>query len=290
AAPGPRPATAGATATPSVRKLARDLGVDIESVAGSGPGGRVTEDDVRGAHAGKRGEPSAPKAPPAERRPLRGKRRMIAKKMVAAKTRVPHVLLVDEAEATAIRELRAKAREAGEREGVKVTVLPFIIKAVVAALKEHPVLNASLDEEREEMVLKKSYDIGVAVDTEDGPMVPVVRNADTLSILDMAREIHRLANAARAGSIAPGDLSGGTFTVTSIGSIGGLLSYPIINVPEAAILAAHKIVSRPVARDGKVVPRDMMYLSLSFDHRIVDGGEAARFLNDVIRRIETPEG
>lgn len=290
AAAAPRAAAAGAAATPAVRKLAKDLGVDIDSLPGSGPGGRVTEEDVRRAHAGKRGEPSAPKAPAAERMPLRGKRRMIAKKMVAAKTRVPHVLLVDEAEVTAIQERRAKAREAGEREGVKVTVLPFIIKAVVAALKEHPVLNASLDEEREEMVLKKSYDIGVAVDTEDGLMVPVVRNADAISILDMAREIERLAAAARAGSIAPGDLSGGTFTVTSIGSIGGLFSYPIINVPEAGILAAHKIATRPVVRDGKVVPRDMMYLSLSFDHRIVDGGEAARFLNDVIRGIEAPEG
>jgi pyruvate dehydrogenase E2 component (dihydrolipoamide acetyltransferase) len=209
--------------------------------------------------------------------------------MVAAKTRVPHVLLVDETEVTAILAQRAKLRESGEREGVKVTVLPFIIKAVVAALREHPVLNASLDEEREEIVLKKSYDIGVAVDTEDGLMVPVVRNADAISIPDMAREIERLSAAARAGTIAPGDLSGGTFTVTSIGSIGGLFSYPIINVPESAILAAHKIVTRPVVRDGKVVPREMMYLSLSFDHRIVDGGEAARFLNDVIRRIEAPE-
>ncbi|MBE0569859.1 MAG: 2-oxo acid dehydrogenase subunit E2 [Deltaproteobacteria bacterium] len=287
AVPGAAPS--GVSATPAVRKLAKDLGLEVDSLAGSGPGGRVTEEDVRRASEAKGGEAAAPKSPAVERVPLRGKRRMIARKMVAAKNRVPHVLLVDEADMTGILALRGKHRESAEREGVKVTVLPLIIKAVVAALRMHPVLNASLDDEREEIVFKKSYDIGVAVDTQDGLMVPVVRNADTISILDMAREIERLSKAARDGNIAPRDLSGGTFTVTSIGSIGGLFSYPIINIPEAAILAAHKIVTRPVVRNGEVVPREMMYLSLSFDHRIVDGGEAMRFLNEVIRRLEAQE-
>jgi len=160
------------------------------------------------------------------------------------------------------------------------------MKAVAGALRRHPALNASLDEAREEIVLKKKVDVGMAVDAEDGLVVPIVRNADAKSVIELAREIERLSAAAREGILAPGDLTGGTFTISSVGSIGGLFSYPVINVPEAAILAAHKIVTRPVVCDGEIVPREMMYLSLSFDHRIVDGGEATRFLNEVVRRIE----
>ena len=273
-------------ATPVVRKLAKDLGVELGAVPGSGPGGRITEEDVRRA-AG----PKAPAGIPAEstseeRIPFRGRRRMIARKMVAAKTRVPHALLVDEADVSGLLAERAKMREIGEREGVRITILPFIMKAVAGALRRHPALNASLDEDREEIVLKKRVDVGMAVDAGDGLVVPVVRNADAKSVIELAREIERLSTAAREGTLAPGDLTGGTFTISSVGSIGGLFSYPIINVPEAAILAAHKIVTRPVVRDGEIVPREMMYLSLSFDHRIVDGGEATRFLNEVVRRIE----
>ena len=289
--PGSRPRRAGAPggevlATPVVRKLAKDLGVELGDIPGTGPGGRVTGEDVR-----KAAGPSAPSVPPPEsaveeRIPFRGKRRMIARKMVSAKTRVPHALLVDEADVSGLLAERAKMREIGEREGVRITVLPFIMKAVAGALRRHPALNASLDEDREEIVLKKKVDVGMAVDTGDGLVVPVVRNADAKSVIELAREIDRLSAAAREGTIAPGDLAGGTFTISSVGSIGGLFSYPIINVPEAAILAAHKIVTRPVVRDGEVVPRAMMYLSLSFDHRIVDGGEATRFLNEVVRRIE----
>jgi pyruvate dehydrogenase E2 component (dihydrolipoamide acetyltransferase) len=273
-------------ATPVVRKLAKDLGVELGAVSGNGPGGRITEEDVRRA-AG----PKAPAGIPAEstseeRIPFKGRRRMIARKMVAAKTRVPHALLVDEADVSGLLAERAKMREIGEREGVRITILPFIMKAVAGALRRHPALNASLDEDREEIVLKKKVDVGMAVDAGDGLVVPVVRNADAKSVIELAREIERLSAAAREGTLAPGDLSGGTFTISSVGSIGGLFSYPIINVPEAAILAAHKIVTRPVVRDGEIVPREMMYLSLSFDHRIVDGGEATRFLNEVVRRIE----
>ena len=273
-------------ATPVVRKLAKDLGVELAAVPGSGPGGRITEEDVRRA-AG----PKAPAGIPAEstseeRIPFKGKRRMIARKMVAAKTRVPHALLVDEADVSGLLAERAKMREIGEREGVRITILPLIMKAVVEALQRHPALNASLDEDREEIVLKKKIDVGMAVDAGDGLVVPVVRNADAKSVIELAREIERLSAAAREGTLAPGDLAGGTFTISSVGSIGGLFSYPVINVPEAAILAAHKIVTRPVVRDGEIVPREMMYLSLSFDHRIVDGGEATRFLNEVVRRIE----
>ncbi|HEU4949590.1 MAG TPA: dihydrolipoamide acetyltransferase family protein [Candidatus Deferrimicrobiaceae bacterium] len=273
-------------ATPVVRKLAKDLGVELGKVPGSGPGGRITEEDLRRAQA-----PEAPKGTPAEspaeeRIPFRGRRRMIARKMVQAKTRVPHALLVDEADVSGLLAERAKLRDMGEKEGVRITILPFLMKAAAGALQRHPALNASLDEAREEIVLKKSFDIGMAVDTGDGVVVPVVRNADAKSVIELAREIERLSEAARGGTLAPSDLSGGTFTITSVGSIGGLFSYPVINVPEAAILAAHKIVTRPVVRDGEIVPRDMMYLSLSFDHRIVDGGAATRFLNEVVRRIE----
>ena len=273
-------------ATPVVRKLAKDLGVDLGDVPGTGPGGRVIEEDVRRA-SGANAPSGPPPEPEAEERiPFKGKRRMIARKMVTAKTRVPHALLVDEADVSGLLAERAKMREIGEREGVRITVLPFIMKAVAEALSRHPALNASLDEDREEVVLKKTVDIGMAVDAEGGLVVPVVRNADAKSVIELAMEIERLSAAAREGTLAPGDQTGGTFTISSVGSIGGLFSYPVINVPEAAILAAHKIVTRPVVRDGEIVPRDMMYLSLSFDHRIVDGGEATRFLNEVVRRIE----
>ena len=273
-------------ATPVVRKLAKDLGLELGAIRGSGPGGRITEEDVRRA-AGTKAPAGIPAESSAEERvPLKGRRRMIARKMVAAKTRVPHALLVDEADVSGLLAERAKMREIGEREGVRITILPFLMKAVAGAIQRHPALNASLDEERGEIVLKKKVDVGMAVDAEDGLVVPVVRNADAKSVIELAREIERLTAAAREGTLAPGDLAGGTFTISSIGSIGGLFSYPIINVPEAAILAAHKIVTRPVVREGEIVPREMMYLSLSFDHRIVDGGEATRFLNEVVRRIE----
>jgi pyruvate dehydrogenase E2 component (dihydrolipoamide acetyltransferase) len=272
--------------TPVVRKLAKELGVDIGGVAGTGPGGRVTGEDVRRAAERDPARRKPGGGASEERVPFRGRRRMTARKMVAAKSRVPHALLVEEADVSTLLESRGKLREIGEREGVRVTVLPFVMKAAVDALLLHPALNASLDEDREEIVLKKTFDIGMAVDTEDGLVVPVVRNANGKTVIELAKEIERLTDSAREGKLTPSDLTGGTFTVTSIGSIGGLFSYPIINVPEAAILAAHKIVTRPVVRDGEVVPRDMMYLSLSFDHRIVDGGEATRFLNEVVRRIE----
>jgi len=273
-------------ATPVVRKLAKDLGVELGEVPGSGPGGRISGEDVRRAAESKASAGAAAESASEQRIPFRGKRRMIARKMVAAKTRVPHALLVDEADVSGLLAERTKMRETGEREGVRITILPLIMKAVAGALRRHPALNASLDEDREEIVLKKKVDVGMAVDAGDGLVVPIVRNADAKSVIELAREIERLSAAAREGVLAPGDLIGGTFTISSVGSIGGLFSYPIINVPEAAILAAHKIVTRPVVRDGEIVPREMMYLSLSFDHRIVDGGEATRFLNEVVRRIE----
>jgi pyruvate dehydrogenase E2 component (dihydrolipoamide acetyltransferase) len=280
----PEPSSPGrdVLAVPAVRRLARDLGVDISAVSGTGPQGRVTEEDVRRAA-------SAPSSAAAaeERIPFRGKRRMAAKRMVLSKSTIPHALLVDEADATNLLAVRESVREIGAKEGVKITILPFIVQAVVTALSTHPAMNASLDEGRGEIVRKKRYDIGVAVDMEDGLVVPVIRDAGEKTILELAREIERLSEAARNGTLPLSDLSGSTFTVTSIGSIGGLFSYPVINVPEAAILAVHKIVRRPVVREGNIVPRDMVYASLSFDHRLIDGGTATRFMNDVILQIES---
>jgi pyruvate/2-oxoglutarate dehydrogenase complex dihydrolipoamide acyltransferase (E2) component len=283
-------------ATPVVRKLAKDLAVDIEAISGTGPEGRVVESDVRGAarlrQEGLGGQASgvvpAPTARPDEERlPFRGKRRMAAKKVVLSKSTIPHALLVDEADVTNLLAMRPELAEIGRKEGVKITLLPFLIRAVVTALRSHPAMNASLDEERGEIVRKKRYDIGMAVDMEDGLVVPVIRNAGEKTIVELAREIERLAEGARNGTLPLSDLSGSTFTVTSIGSIGGLFSYPVINVPEAAILGVHKVVRRPVVRNGEIVPRDMAYLSLSFDHRLIDGGTATRFLNDVLLQIES---
>jgi len=287
---GAPPAARDVLATPVARKLAKDLGVDIARLAGTGPGGRVTESDVRKAAVPGPAVPAA--APPAAQRPLetrvpfRGRRRMAAKKMVLSKSTIPHALLVDEADATGLLALRGAMRDLAEKEGVKITPLALIVRAVVDALRNHPALNASLDEERGEIVLKAHYDIGMAVDAEDGLVVPVIRDAGDRTLVALAREIERLADGARAGTLSPSELSGSTFTVTSIGSIGGLFSYPVINVPEAAILGVHKIVKRPVVREGQIAVRDMMYLSLSFDHRLIDGGTATRFMNDVIGRVE----
>jgi pyruvate/2-oxoglutarate dehydrogenase complex dihydrolipoamide acyltransferase (E2) component len=280
----PRPRTGDVLATPAVRKLAKDFGVDIATVSGTGPQGRVTEEDVRRASA-----PDAPSSTTAaeERIPFRGKRRMAAKKMVLSKSTIPHALLVDEADVSNLLAMRESLREIGAKEGVKITILPFIVQAVVTALRTHPAMNASLDEARGEIVRKKRYDIGVAVDMEDGLVVPVIRDAGEKTIVELAREIERLSQGARNGTLPLSDLSGSTFTVTSIGSIGGLFSYPVINVPEAAILGVHKVVRRPVVRDGEIVARDMAYLSLSFDHRLIDGGTATRFLNDVLLQIES---
>lgn len=281
-------------AVPAVRRLAKELGVEISTVRGTGPGGRVTERDLlatAGRDSGRGpaappGETAGPTPPDAERIPFRGRRRMAARKMSLSKSTIPHALLVDEADATNLMAMRGALREAGEREGVKITILPLILKAVVSALERNPAMNASLDEERGEILRWKRHDIGVAVDAEDGLVVPVIRGAGGKSVVELAREIERLAEGARSGTLAVSDISGGTFTVTSIGSIGGLFSYPVIHPPEAAILGLHRIVRRPVVREGEVVARDMMYLSLSFDHRLIDGGTATRFMNDLILRIE----
>jgi 2-oxoisovalerate dehydrogenase E2 component (dihydrolipoyl transacylase) len=305
-------------AVPAARKLARELGIPIEAVPGSGPLGRVRVEDVR-AYAEKLKAPPSPAPAPVfpppqeapapvgfppppryaspkgyehleERVPLRGIRRTIAQGLWQSHLYTVRTLNVDEADLTELVALRERLKGEAEAQGVKLTYLPFIVKAVVRALKKYPMLNTSLDEERGEVVYKRYYHIGIAVATERGLIVPVVRDADRKSLLELAREIALLSQKAREGRLAPEEVSGSTFTITNIGSVGATLSFPIINVPEAAILGVHSIRKRPwVMPDGSIQARDIMFLSLSFDHRLVDGAEAAMFTREVIRLLEKPE-
>ena len=283
-------------ATPAVRKLARDLGVDLGAVGGSGPGGRITEEDVKAAKEKPAEKKVEIKVKPKydlygnlERIPLRGIRRATARHMRESLDKAAHVTHCDEADATKLAALRDSMRADAERKGIKLTYLPFIIKAVVEALKLHPTLNASLDDEEGEIVVKKYYNIGVAVDVPDGLIVPVVKMVDEKSALDLAGEIQGLAKAARERTLDLADLKGGTFSITNVGVIGGFAATPIINYPEVAILATMKIEERAKIANGAVVVRKTLPLCLSFDHRIVDGAEAARFAKDLIRFLEEPE-
>jgi pyruvate dehydrogenase E2 component (dihydrolipoamide acetyltransferase) len=296
--PVPEPArNRKALATPAVRALARELGLDVHQVAGSGPDGRITKDDLRahGARNGKAGgraveEPAAPD--PAGRNmelvPVRGLRRRIAEKMARSKRTAAHFTFVEEVDVTELVRVKERMARAAVEDGAKVTFLPFVLKAVVTALKRFPELNATFDEERGEIQLKRWYDLGVAAATEQGLVVPVVRRADQRSILELARELARLAADARAGKLRPEDVGNSTFTVTSLGAQGGLFATPVINVPEVAIHGVHRIRPTPVVRDGQVVVRDVMHLSLSSDHRVVDGHRAAAFVYEVIRYLEEP--
>ncbi len=288
-----------ALATPAVRALAKELGVDINRIKGSGPEGRVLEKDVR-QFAGSEGRPAEPEKKVTkvkkydlygyvDRISLRGVRRSIAKAMVKSKYTAPHVAAMDEADVTELWKIREKEKKAAEKKGVKLTILPFIIKAVVAGLMEHPYLNATLDDENEEIILKKYFNIGVATDTPEGLMVPVVKNAKDKSILQIAQELTQLVEKARNRTIDLADLKGGTFTVSNYGALGGIYATPIINYPEVAILGVGKIREMPVVRNGKLVVRKILSLALSFDHRVVDGAEGARFLNTVIARLEDPD-
>jgi pyruvate dehydrogenase E2 component (dihydrolipoamide acetyltransferase) len=285
-----------ALATPAVRALAKELGVAIDQVKGSGPEGRVLEKDVRQASGTIEKVAEAPKKVRkydlygyVDRIPLRGIRRSIAKAMVKSMYTAPHVTTMDEADVTPLWKIREKEKKAAEKKGIKLTILPFIVKAVVAGLKEHPYLNASLNDEDEEIILKKYYNIGFATDTPEGLMVPVVKNAADKSILQLAEELTQLAEKARSRKIDLADLKGGTFTITNYGALGGIYGTPIINHPEVAILGLGKMKEMPVAKGGKIVVRKILALALSFDHRVVDGAEAARFLNTVIARLEDPD-
>lgn len=293
-----------ALATPATRRLARDLGVDLTQVPATGPRGRVTKEDVQhfgGASAAgpampalaRAGAPRAPRvAPTGEREtliPFRGIRRKIAEAMTISRTTIPEFTLVDEVDVTELVKLRKELKESAEKRGVKLTYLPFIVKALIQGLKTYPTLNAQLDEQGGNIIVKNYFNIGIAVDTEQGLMVPNVKNADQKSILEIASEIQDLAERARLGKLALDEMRDSTFTITNPGPLGGLFTAPVINYPEVAILGVHKIVKRPVFdANNQVRPAEMMYLSMCVDHRVVDGATGVRFLNTVMSYLSDP--
>lgn len=309
--------TRRALAAPYVRQLARSLGIDLEQVAGSGPAGRVLEEDVRRFAKSESIQDresqvvvvTTDQMPPEVKQPvivapqlasnlsqeaeerikLAGIRKKIAEHMVKSVTIIPHVTHFDDMEMDALIALRSRMKPHAEEIGVRLTYLPFFIKATVIALKQFRMFNASVDDSTGEIVLKNYYHIGVATDTEQGLVVPVIKHADRKSIFAIAREVQELAEKARTGKLTLADMSGGTFTITSVGSVGGQQATPIINHPEAAILALHKIEPRAVVRSREIVIRDMMNVSLSFDHRIIDGVESVRFTNRIKQLLENPE-
>jgi pyruvate/2-oxoglutarate dehydrogenase complex dihydrolipoamide acyltransferase (E2) component len=285
----------GGRAMPPIRRLARELGVDIGNLRGSGPQGRILREDVEAAAGGSPPEEAATTTPgPGEtapgsgrREPFRGVRRKIAERMQHAHLTVPPVTHVEECDVT---ELDATRRLANERapDEVRLTYLPFIVKAVVQGLREHPPLNASLDEEAGEICYHEHYDVGIAVDTPAGLVVPVIQAADQKRLRAIAAEIERLSGAARNGTLTNIDLGNGTFTITSPGPFGGLMATPIVLHPQSAILGVHRATDRAVVRDGQIVIRKMMNMSVTFDHRIMDGMTAAKFLLDVVKLLEHP--
>jgi pyruvate dehydrogenase E2 component (dihydrolipoamide acetyltransferase) len=285
------PVPSGIAATPRVRKMALDLGVDLAGLAGTGPQGRIVEADVQAASVRAAAVASPRPAMkirakfdlygPLERIPLRGIRRATAKKMRESVSTAAHVTHIDEADARALVRALEKWTPEALALGFKPTYLPFIVKAVVEALRRHPMLNTSLDEEESEIIVKKYFNIGIAVDVPDGLIVPVVKSADRKTALEIAAEIRSLAEGARARTLDLADLKGGTFSITNVGVLGGEAATPIINYPEAAILATMRIADRVRAEDGQAIIKKTLPLCLSFDHRIIDGAEAARFTSDL---------
>jgi pyruvate dehydrogenase E2 component (dihydrolipoamide acetyltransferase) len=275
-------------AVPAVRKLAKDLGVDINGVKGSGPDGRILEEDVRKHAEQMQVSPAEDTYGEIERVPIVRVRRSIAQKMVRSVSTIPHVTHMDIANATKLVALKKQKEEEAAGRGIHLTYLPFVMRAVALNLKKHPILNSSIDSEKNEILLKKYVNIGFAVETDDGLLVPVVKNADKKSIFEIAEESQRLAELTRQRKVALADLKGGTFSITNIGSMGGTYSTPIINHPEAANLGLGQIREMPWAAEGELKVISGLHLSLSFDHRILDGARAALFLNNVIKYIEDP--
>ena len=286
-------------AAPSVRHLARKLGIDLKHLQGTGPAGRILLEDVsqqmaRKAEASPNKPAKSPLPPmdfgkPGTRVKLVGLRRKIAEHMVASTTTIPHYSYIDECDLTDLVRLRGQLKETFAKLGVKLTYLPFFVKAVARALKEIPIINCTYDAATEEMVMHERYNIGIAVAAPNGLVVPVIQDADKKDIAAIATEIERLSSDVRAGRPKVNDMKGGTFTITSIGGIGGLISTPIINTPEVGIMGIGKVVKRPVFDDhGAIKPAEIVYLSFSFDHRIVDGAVGATFGNSVIRHLQNP--
>ncbi len=303
AAPTPAERRKPADAVPAVRELARQLGVDLEQVSGTGPGGRVMRRDVEAFHAeverggpapvaapGASPEPAQPDEPDWTRRTLRGVRRLIAERMTRSKATIPHYTLVEEIDVTVMEERREALAESAEPE--KLSPLPFIAHAALRVLTRYPQMNACLDERTGELILKGKIHLGIAVATEDGLMVPVIRDAVGRGVAELAARIRDLSGRARARQLDPSELKGATFTITSLGKLGGLMATPIINYPASAILGVHAIRTLPRYVDGQLAPRRILNLSVSLDHRIVDGFEGARFvqeLREILERADFPE-
>ncbi len=294
-------------ASPSLRRIARELGIDLSRVRGSEPGGRIVIGDVRAylqrlmaaAAKGKSGGGAGATARPAitesidfsqwgpvTKKPLTPLRQVIARRMVESWNAVPRVTQFDEADFTQLNALRKKFAPKYEKKGVRLTLTPLVLKALVETLKQHPIFNSSLDEAANEVVIKGYYHIGIAVDTEQGLIVPVLRDVDKKSVLDLSRELEQLAQKARDRKVSGDELKGGTFTVSNQGAIGGAHFTPIVNKPEVAILGLGRGALKPVAHDGKVEIRMMTPLGLSYDHRVIDGGEAARFIVDLVAALQ----
>lgn len=319
-APARQPAVAGqrVLAAPAVRKLAFELGVDLAQVPASTLNGRVTIDDVRAyaergkaesTHPASSAPPTEPEqvppqpaqpAQPAEkkeaqpatveeRQPLTGLRKRIAEHMEHAWRTIPHATAFDEVDGDALRTLRQALLPAAEKRGIRLTYIPLLIKLLLPALKEFPIFNASLDEERREIIYKRVYHIGVATASPEGLLVPVLRNADHLTLLEVASNLERLIEGARKRTLSLPELSGSTFTLNNVGSFGGSSGTPIINSPEVAILAVGKLQDKAIVRDGTVVVRPMMPLTLSFDHRLIDGAMAGAFLARFKELVENPQ-
>ena len=268
-------------ATPAVKRLAKEMGVDINRVVGTEEEGRITEKDVK-LYSKLEVQSNE------ERIAFRGTRRTIAERLSESSNRVVQAWIMEEIDMTNVTELKNKLKETSSEE-IKLTYMPFFVKAVIRSLKSSPRINASLDEEKEDIVIKKDYNIGIATDTEQGLLVPVIKRAQDKDITTIAKEIEKLSREAKEGELELEDTQGGTFTITNIGAIGGISSIPIVNYPEVAILAINKIMKKVVLWEGEIVARDRVYLSLSFDHRVLDGADVARFLNSIRKCLEEPE-
>jgi pyruvate dehydrogenase E2 component (dihydrolipoamide acetyltransferase) len=291
-------------APPSVRKVARELNLDLRRVAGTGSGGRIVWDDLRSyiarleRLAAQRSKPQTPAGAPAPervdfsqfgsiyKRPMTQLRQVIAQRMLESRRSIPEVTQFDEADVTALNDLRKKHAAAYEAKGVRLTLTTFILKAVVTALKKHPAFNSTLDEAANEIVFKEYFHLGLAVDTEAGLLVPVIRDVDKKDLVQLSKEIQDFATKARDRKLGMDEMRGGTFTISNQGGIGGAHFTPVINRPEVAILGLGRSVLKPVVRDGQIVPRMMMPIAVAYDHRVIDGGTAARFTVDLVAAIE----
>ena len=295
-------------AMPSVRKYAREKGVNIQQVAGSGDNGRIMKSDIdaflNGGASVAQEAPAATEAAvetttasvaipvgtyPETREKMSGIRKMIAKAMVNSKHTAPHVTLMDEIDVTKLVAHRKKFKEVAANKGIKLTFLPYVVKALTSALREFPALNTSLDDETQEIVHKHYYNIGIAADTDKGLLVPVIKDADRKSIFNISNEINELAGKARDGKLAPDEMKGASCTISNIGSAGGQWFTPVINHPEVAILGIGRIAEKPIVKDGEIVAAPVLALSLSFDHRMIDGATGQNALNHIKRLLNDPE-